>query len=295
VVIKFEEKGKLIVQGTLRAVGGESDTERIVFTSLRDGDYGGDIDKATGPRDARGWGGIVFDKTDSSSVLQNAIVRYAAISLVDASPRLIGNLILDSESAGIRASPAALPELKGNELRDNGMNGVAIWKASINADITWRRLGDGDEQLIRVMAGEVTVAEGATLSIEPGTIIKANQDGRLKVLGGLRVLGQEDLPVLFTSQHDDKGGDTNQKLQGPKAADWIGIDLHPSADARLAHTQVHYAQYGIILRGGVAPTIEGWLRAVDGRQAVWCDGDSQLPDGFHPLHNEINDTGCPQK
>jgi len=294
VVIKFEESGRLVIRGTLRAVGGNNEAERIVFTSLRDGDYGGDTDKATGPQDKRSWGGIVFDKADENSVLQNCIVRYAPISLTDASPRLIDNLLTESESAGIWASPGASPELRGNRLEHNGWNGMAIWRAEIKTDQNWPRIGEGDAQLIRILAGEVTVADGATLSIEPGTIIKVSPDGKLRVYGGLRALGQADLPIIFTSLNDDSaGGDTNQKLEEARAGDWPGIEIGAEARVYFGHTIIRYAQNGLSLRGGNVPAIEGWLRVSDGKNALWCDGELQMPASFLPEDNEFNEIQCP--
>lgn len=294
VVIKFEENSRLIIRGTLHAVGGGNEAERIVFTSLRDGDYGGNTDKATGPQDKRSWRGIVFDKADENSVLQNCVVRYASIALTDASPRLIDNLIMESEAAGILASPSASPELRGNRLERNGMDGMAIWKAEIKTDQNWPRIGEEDEQLIRILVGEVTVADGATLSIEPGTIIKVNSDGKLKIYGGLRALGQADLPIIFTSLNDDSaGGDTNQRLKEAGAGDWSGIEIGPEARVHFAHTIIKYAKWGLSLYGGNVPAIEGWLRVSDGKNALWCDSELRMPSSFIPEGNEINEIQCP--
>jgi hypothetical protein len=296
VVIKFEENGKLVIRGTLRAVGGDKEAERIVFTSLRDGDYGGETDKATSPQDSRSWGGIVFDKADGSSVLQNCVVRYASISVNDATPRLIDNLITDGESAAIWASPGASPELSGNRLEDNGVNGIAIWKAELRADQHWPKIEEGDEQVIRVLAGEVTVVDGATLSIEPGTIIKVSSDGKLRIHGGLRVQGQADLPVVFTSLNDDRtGGDTNRRLEEAGAGDWPGIEIGADANVQFAHTIIRYAQTALSLHGGNAPVIEGWLRVTGGKNALWCDGDSWLPSTFQSEGNESNEIRCPSQ
>jgi hypothetical protein len=294
VVIKFEEKSKLVIQGTLHAADGGGEEKRIVFTSLRDGDYGGDTDKATGPQDTRGWDGIVFDKTDESSLLQNCIVRYGFIALNDAAPRLIDNLILDSETAAIWTTPGSSPVMRGNRLEGNGTNGVAIWKGTIATDQSWSPLGEGNAQLVRVLAGEVTVADGATLSIGPGTIIKANSDGKLKIQGGLWALGQSNQPVILTSLQDDSAGeDTNQQLEEPDAGDWPGIEIGAGADARFDYTIIRYAQHGLLLRGGNVPAIEGWLRVSDGKKALWCDVEAQMPRTFRPEGNEVNETQCP--
>lgn len=64
------------------------------------------------------------------------------------------------------------------------MNGIAISGGRIESDQTWSSLGEGDEQLVRVLVDAVTVADGAVLKIDPGTIIKADMRGKLVVNGG---------------------------------------------------------------------------------------------------------------
>jgi hypothetical protein len=265
-----------------------------VFTSLRDGEYGGDTDKNTGPQDPRGWEGIVFEQTDESSILQNSIVRYGSIQLNDASPRLFDNLILEGEAAAIGATPGASPTLRNNELRDNGLNGLVINGGQIKTDQTWPRLGEGDNQVVRVLTGNVTVAEGATLQIESGAVIKADTEGKLTIQGGLQVMGEDNLPVIFTSVHDDStGGDTNRRLQEASAGDWAGVEAAAEADPSFAYVIIRYAQTGLTLRGGNVPNIGGWLRVTDGEVALWCDGRGEMPDAFVAEGNEDNYGQCP--
>lgn len=294
VIIKFEPKSKLIIQGTLHAVGGSKDDERIVFTSLRDDEYGGRTDKNTGPQDPRGWDGIVFDKADDSSILQNAVIRYGTIAFNDASPRLLNNLIMDGETAALAATPNSSPTLQGNQLQNNAINGMAISGGRMEKDQVWARLGEGDEQVVRVLAGAVTVMENMTLRIESGVIVKANQDGKLVVNGGLQLLGDGGQPIIFTSLHDDSaGGDTNQKLQEATAGDWPGLEIAATADISIGNGVIQYANTGLVLRGGVAPTVTGLVQIQDGKSALWCDGRAELPATLTAQNNEDNYSQCP--
>lgn len=294
VVLKFENNARLVVKGTLRAVGGTKDAERIVLTSLRDDDYGGKTDLATGPQDSRTWGGIVFSGADASSVLENAIVRYGPIVLNDASPRLVSNLICDCESAAIQASPSSAPELAGNELRDNAIDGLAIPQTRIDQDVRWSALGSPDAQVVRVLEGEITVAPGANLSIEPGAIVKVSKNGRLRIQGALWVFGEEGAPVSFTSLHDDSlGGDTNRRLQQADAGDWSGIILEQGGRAYFAHAVIRYAETGLNLRGGELTDVEGWLRILDGQDALWCAVQAHLPSQLFAEGNERDELQCP--
>ena len=60
----------------------------------------------------------------------------------------------------------------------------------------------------QVMTGNVTVAAGATLTIEPGVIIKASgsKTRELRVVGTLRAEGTESDRIVFTSAADDSAG-----------------------------------------------------------------------------------------
>lgn len=294
VVVKFEESGRLIIQGTLIAVGGERDSDRIIFTSLRDDEVGGDTDITTSPQDPRRWRGLVFEGADNSSVLENITVRYSSIVLNDASPRLISSRIVESPWAAIHSSPDSSPELQDLQLEENAVNGIGITEANVEEDQYWLRLGEGDDQLVRVLIGKVTILDGATLTIEPGVIIKANADGRFDVHGGLHALGQDDLPILFTSINDDSaGGDTNQSLEESDPGDWPGLVFQETAHVYFGYTTIRYARYGVSIHGRPALAIDGWLRLTDGEHALWCDAAVEIPDGFSVEGNAYNRTRCP--
>ena len=92
-----------------------------------------------------------------------------------------------------------------------------------------------------VVQGDVTVAEGATLSIEPGTIVKFENDTSILVNGRLLVQGTADNKIVLTSYHDDEydgdtNGDGNATLPGGINS-WDGIELASSStNSIISHT-----------------------------------------------------------
>lgn len=296
VVTKFENDSRLVVRGTLIAESGAGDDGRIVFTSLQDSDYAGETVKNNSPQADRSWDGLIFDKSDDSSVLRGTLIRYASVAFNDASPRLIENEIRNSSSAAFWASAMASPTLENNQLIDNDVNGIGIWRQDVTQDQVWPILGDGDDQLVRFLSDRITVIRGATLVIEPGVIVKADDGALLLIEGGLRAEGSETMPVIFTSLRDDEhGGDTNRKIQPARAGDWGGIILQEQADARFGQSTIRYAQNGLDLRRGVSPVVRSILRIEDGRRAVVCNGESVLPAAVAADGNEVNDLECPSQ
>jgi hypothetical protein len=293
VVVKFEPRSRLVVQGTLQAMGGGAD-EHIVFTSLRDGDHGGQTDRNRGPQDERQWDGIIFDKSDDNSILENVLIRYGSIGLNDAAPRLANIYIRDSSAPAIVVTANSAPTLRDNRFENNDINGIAVQGGELTTDQIWTSTGVLDGPLVRVISGRVTVNPGSTLQLEPGTIVKADEGARLLVRGDLRVRGQETQPVIFTSLHDDEaGGDTNSRLRAPAAGDWVGIEASEGAVLDFSYAEIRYAQTGLILHGDRGPAIVGWLRVHYGERALHCSESPSIPAGFLARENQTNDQRCP--
>lgn len=74
-----------------------------------------------------------------------------------------------------------------------------------------------------------TVKVDASLTIQPGTIIKLQADAGIQVWdnGTITSIGLQDSIIIFTSEKDDIGGDTNKDLAGsvPNSGDWNLVDL----------------------------------------------------------------------
>jgi hypothetical protein len=248
------------------------------------------------PRDARQWGGLIFDGVDASSQLHNATVRYAPVRLLGgAAPQLYSNRLMDAPGAGLEMTPDAAPDLRANRMEQNGIAGLAILTGTMLSDQEWVLLGGVEDQLVRVLLGEVTVGARAVLNLDPGVVVKADTSGKLTVLGGLRADGRADRPIVFTALRDDLiGGDTDGRALDPAPGDWRGLEVGPASEAHFAHTSVHYAQVGLFVRGETMPVVdEGRLQLADGVQALACDAPVAIPTAFLIERNEIDTRRCP--
>lgn len=112
--------------------------------------------------------------------------------------------------------------------------------ATISADTVFSRQ-DGPY----LISGAFTVAQGVTLTIEPGTIIKMDANASITVRGTLIAQGTESLKIVFTSYRDDSyGGDTNGDWNGssPDKGDWYYLSFFSgSVNCTLSHVRVRYA------------------------------------------------------
>ncbi len=92
---------------------------------------------------------------------------------------------------------------------------------------------------------KLNVQAGATLTIEPGVVIKFYNDAGLRALGKIIAQGTEADPIVFTSFFDDDyAGDTNGDATSttPAPKNWFGIKIDSSAedDSTFNHTIFRY-------------------------------------------------------
>lgn len=97
----------------------------------------------------------------------------------------------------------------------------------------------------------ITVAEGATLFVDPGVIIKFWQNGAIWVYGALKVNGTENNKVYLTSLDDDSvGGDTGGDGNAPTPTPWHGIIFYQNSTGDVSHADIRY--------GGTYNQNSGW-------------------------------------
>jgi Right handed beta helix region len=100
-----------------------------------------------------------------------------------------------------------------------------------------------------VVDGNVTIASGATLTIDPGVVVKMNgQFRQLFVNGTLHAVGTADSPITFTSYQDDSvGGDTNGDGSATTGSpgQWYSISVSSgSLNSQLSYVTAQYGGYG---------------------------------------------------
>jgi pimeloyl-ACP methyl ester carboxylesterase len=136
-----------------------------------------------------------------------------------------------------------------------------------------------------IISGNVAVPLGATLTIEPGTIIKFKQGGAavLNVDGTLIANGTIGGEIYFTSINDDSvGGDTNLDATSsvPVANDWQGIYFNQGSTGNIDYSTIRYGGYGGsgygdfvgIENNGGEVSIDHSLIDQDNQKGVWQRG-----------------------
>lgn len=287
------------------------------FTSYHDDTIGGDSDRF-GPAATGGqWGGIVF-RSDSDAASKRAFVNtvsqatirhgggqvyvdsqldsFAPVQLENTRPTLAFNTIARSAGAAISATPNSFeesngrvgPEIRGNRIADNSINGLFIKVRTPLGGEPERldvaaRLRSAD--IVYVVQDNLLIAGGAggyvfdgvdvrarasgRLAIDPGVVVKL-QGARIELERGTSQLiaeGTSRQNVVFTSLGDNRFGaggsfDTNGNqpdkfdAQGRPIGvltrgDWGGIVLQAASRASI--------DYAYIAHGGGQTPIEGTL------------------------------------
>ena len=114
---------------------------------------------------------------------------------------------------------------------------------TISSDTTWSPTGG-----VYVISSDFSVASGTTLTIEPGTIIKARTTGMggPSIYGQLIAHGTSESPIYFTSIYDDSvGGDSDGGgLSAGEPGQWQGLYFKPGSERSFEYVNISYAGYG---------------------------------------------------
>jgi RHS repeat-associated protein len=128
---------------------------------------------------------------------------------------------------------------------------ISARSGTISTNETW-----SGSQLIHI-TDDISVPNGVTLTIQPGTIIKIDRNKGIHVQSGgkLIVNGTVAQPIYFTSIKDDTvGGDTNSdgSATTPAAGDWGYINIGGDGAASFDHASIRYGtgNLGVITSDG---------------------------------------------
>lgn len=93
----------------------------------------------------------------------------------------------------------------------------------------------------------VTVTSGATVTIDPGVVVKFISGAELAVSGAVQAVGTASLPVIFTSIKDDASDGKDSGGDGttaPQPGDWTSMVFSGSTASNLDFVDVRYGGAG---------------------------------------------------
>ena len=227
---------------------------------------------------------IPISVNETALTLENSTIErgaYNGVSVFTASPTIRNNRF-ERQGSGVALygvsnatlTDNAFADLTGSRFGSDSYGGTPVrmslvsdFSASGNAvsGTTWRGIGVVAESLVRdvtlaprafagmprapyIVTDGYTVANNATLTIQPGTVLKFVGGSGMTVNRGLIAMGDSaaNRKIVFTSIRDDfHGGDTNadSTQRAPEPGDWTGLTFSNEAiDASLAldHVTMRY-------------------------------------------------------
>lgn len=285
IVFKFPSVGTgITVTGALRTTGTADDP--VVFTSIGDDRFGNPADTNQDGESAPGRSaGVLIALTDeiddANTILDGLVLAHATtgVRITNAAPTIRNSRFEFMAGQGIDLAEVSDPTIQGNTFADFDAGAVPI-QFSLASDFTasgnviegrtYRALGIRTETLVSdarltrrsfagragipyYVRGNYRVGTSATLTVDPGVVVKFNRFNGIDISRGLIAEGGADPvdKIVFTSITDDfYGGDTNRDstASAPFPSYWNGIGFANEAVdglSRLDHVIVRYATNGV--------------------------------------------------
>ena len=181
----------------------------------------------------------VEEALGGSTIVGNTLLNATSgVVLDDAWPEFIGNTI-EGHAIPMVFEDDADADLAGNNYNSND-TAVLMHRGTMIFNHQWSELLGGTFR--HCIDSELSVGAGATLTIDPGVVVKI--DGtRILAYGAIDAVGTELEPIVFTSDRDDDidGHDTNGDGSATvaDAGDWGYLYLH-GAGSHLEHCLIRY-------------------------------------------------------
>lgn len=269
VAIKMALYSSIEVDGSVNAIGTAS--APIYITSILDDSVIGDTNNDGDTKPARNnWGWLRFSPLSRNNILQHVVVRYGGyytasnvkietssltmsnciveegshhgVYVTGASPIITGCTMKNNSQYGLLLSAnSAHTTLENNTVMGNALypNGIVFESGTIDQSLIFR------PQNAVFVFGNITIKQGTTLMVEPGTIVKIPLYTSLTFDGTLIARGTSSQPIYFTSIVDDSvGGDTNGTAAVPARNDWGQIRFTSSSEKNvLDNVVIRYGGY----------------------------------------------------
>lgn len=274
----------------------------IVFTSSADDAFGGDVrnDGALTNPAPGNWSGIEFRNisNDAATVIDHCRFRYAghwasgAFRFISAGPTITNTHVTLTSGVGtsiegastptftncqfdsgtgvpVNMSLVSEPVFNNVQFLGNSYTALGVIPESIAQDVLWRiRALSGRNNMPYLLQGTLTVGLGATLTMQPGVIVKGTGSAGINIQRAFQAAGRSVEPeslVVFTSYRDDfYGGDTNNDglTTTPAASDWGSVTIEGTAiDAQVVFRNA-------VLRYGGSGSTQGVIRCVNSSPTV---------------------------
>ena len=252
-IIQFRDTDDdLWVSGSLEAIGTTS--EPIHFTS-------DNLEKAPGQ-----WGAVLIGETARSEATELIHCQFSygggfrsEIVLVTESAPTISNCTFhgsraqgltlnnsravvtqchfsDNQTHAFGFNPPSFLRNSGNTAAGNGSDSIGIVGGEIPDNVVW-----ANDTIPYTILNDITVAEGALLTIQPGTTVQfRDTDDDLWIEGNLLASGTTQTPIRFTS-------DNLEKAPGQ----WGAIIFQSTVDGGVSSLQNAIVEYGSGFRSGM--------------------------------------------
>ena len=273
------------VYGTLIAEG-TSDAP-ITFTSIDDDAWGGYTDGTSWPVDTPltgdSWGSIyISPSSGNTSTFSYCNFRYGGLATLGSNdgavvcdgssptisqchfykcyigleitnggtPTVTDNVFERLVFPPISITLGITPNYANNTFVDNAINAIELNDTLHTGSYTLVPTSVGTlENISYIISDRLFIAEGATLTIAPGVVIKQNENlaGILRVEGTLIAQGTAEAPIVVTTLADDEyGGDTNNdgNATTPNNGDGSSISLVETGSSlsSFSYFQLRYSE-----------------------------------------------------